>query len=89
MSNSSEHLYARSGGEGVDVYVVDTGVSINHTNLQGRAYWGWTILDNQDTDGNGHGTHCAGTVAGKTYGMAKQANVYAVKVLDSHGGGTT
>jgi len=39
-------------------------------------------------DGNGHGTHCSGTIAGKKYGVAKKANVYAVKVLRSNGSGS-
>ena len=43
----------------------------------------------QNTDGNGHGTHCAGTVAGSTYGVAKAAKLVAVKVLGADGGGTT
>jgi cerevisin len=42
----------------------------------------------QDEDGNGHGTHCSGTIAGKKYGVAKKAKVYAVKVLRSNGSGT-
>ena len=41
-----------------------------------------------DIDGNGHGTHCAGIVAGATYGVAKKANVIAVKVLRTNGFGT-
>jgi cerevisin len=40
-------------------------------------------------DGNGHGTHCAGTAAGKTYGVAKNANLIAVKVISDNGQGTT
>lgn len=36
----------------------------------------------------GHGTHCSGTIAGKTYGVAKKAKLVAVKVLDANGGGT-
>merc|ERR1712000_782962 len=42
----------------------------------------------EDIDGNGHGTHCSGTIAGKKFGVAKKANVYAVKVLKSNGSGT-
>jgi cerevisin len=41
-----------------------------------------------DEDGNGHGTHCAGTIASRKYGVAKRANVIAVKVLGSNGSGT-
>lgn len=41
------------------------------------------------TPGNGHGTHCAGTAAGETYGVAKCAKVHAVKVLSDGGSGST
>jgi len=41
--------------------------------------------DGENTDGNGHGTHCAGTVGSKTYGVAKKTKLYAVKVLDASG----
>ena len=71
------------------MYVVDTGININHVEFEGRAYWGKTIpLNDIDEDGNGHGTHCAGTIASRKYGVAKAANVIAVKVLGSNGSGT-
>lgn len=41
--------------------------------------------DGQNSDGNGHGTHVAGTIGSKTYGVAKKTKLYAVKVLDSSG----
>jgi len=47
-----------------------------------------TLLGEKNTDENGHGTHCAGTIGGKTYGVAKQATLIAVKVLDKSGSGT-
>lgn len=85
----NKYLYSADGGEGVDVYVIDTGTNIKHVDFEGRATWGKTIPANDaDEDGNGHGTHCSGTVAGKKYGVAKKANVYAVKVLRSNGSGT-
>lgn len=85
----NKYLYAADGGEGVDVYVIDTGANIEHVDFEGRAKWGKTIPDNdEDVDGNGHGTHCSGTVAGKRFGVAKKAHVYAVKVLKSNGSGT-
>ncbi|KAF4577549.1 subtilisin-like serine protease [Pleurotus pulmonarius] len=79
------YTYAPPAGEGVDVYVVDTGVFTNHTQFGGRARWGATFGSYQDADGHGHGTHCAGTVAGSTYGVAKAANIIAVKVLSDGG----
>ncbi|KAF9784070.1 peptidase S8/S53 domain-containing protein [Thelephora terrestris] len=78
-----------AGGEGVDVYIIDTGININHLEFEGRASWGKTIPQNDvDEDGNGHGTHCAGTVGSRKYGVAKAVNLIAVKVLSSNGSGT-
>ncbi|KAK3363441.1 peptidase S8/S53 domain-containing protein [Lasiosphaeria hispida] len=85
----NKYLYAADGGEGVDAYVIDTGTNVEHVDFEGRAKWGKTIPQGDaDIDGNGHGTHCSGTIAGKKYGVAKKANVYAVKVLRSNGSGT-
>lgn len=85
----TKYLFERKGGDGVDVYVIDTGININHVEFEGRASWGKTIPQNDvDEDGNGHGTHCAGTIASRKYGVAKAANVIAVKVLGSNGSGT-
>jgi cerevisin len=85
----NKYIYAADGGEGVDVYVIDTGTNVDHVDFEGRAQWGKTIpTDDEDVDGNGHGTHCSGTIAGKKYGVAKKANVYAVKVLKSNGSGS-
>jgi cerevisin len=85
----NKYLYAEEGGEGVDAYVIDTGTNVDHVDFEDRANWGKTIPQNDaDEDGNGHGTHCSGTIAGKKYGVAKKANVYAVKVLRSNGSGT-
>lgn len=89
FGNFNKYLYAADAGEGVDVYVIDTGTYIDHVDFEGRAHWGQTIpAGDADEDGNGHGTHCSGTVAGKKYGVAKKANVYAVKVLRSNGSGS-
>jgi cerevisin len=78
-----------NGGEGVTVFVLDTGVNTSHVDFGGRATWGTTTDDgSSDADGNGHGTHCAGTIAGNTYGVAKKANIVAVKVLGDDGSGS-
>ncbi|KAF9891213.1 serine protease [Aspergillus nanangensis] len=85
----NKYLYASEGGEGVDAYTIDTGINVGHADFEGRAIWGKTIPQgDEDADGNGHGTHCSGTMAGKKYGVAKKANLYAVKVLRSSGSGT-
>ncbi|OAA32918.1 vacuolar subtilisin-like protease [Moelleriella libera RCEF 2490] len=89
FSNYNKYLFASEGGEGVDAYVIDTGTNVDHVDFEGRAKWGKTIPSGDaDEDGNGHGTHCSGTIAGKKYGVAKKAHVYAVKVLRSNGSGS-
>ncbi|EHY60479.1 proteinase B [Exophiala dermatitidis] len=89
FGNFNKYLYSADGGEGVDAYVIDTGTNTEHVDFEGRASWGKTIpAGDEDVDGNGHGTHCSGTIAGKKFGVAKKANVYAVKVLRSNGSGT-
>jgi len=83
------YFYDSSAGEGVVVYVVDTGINIKHKDFEGRAKWGITIPKfDSDVDQNGHGTHCAGIIGGKTYGVAKKATMVAVKVLRSDGSGS-
>jgi cerevisin len=85
----NKYYYTADGGEGVDVYVIDTGTNIEHVDFEGRASWGKTIPEGDaDEDGNGHGTHCSGTIAGAKYGVAKKANIKAVKVLRSNGSGS-
>ncbi|KAI9026294.1 serine protease [Hyaloraphidium curvatum] len=81
--------YDPHAGSGVTAYIIDTGVNIHHQDFEGRAVWGKTIPEgDEDADGNGHGSHVAGTVAGRTFGVAKKANIKAVKVLRSNGSGT-
>jgi subtilisin family serine protease len=78
-------------GRGVNVYVIDTGIRVSHVDFGGRARNGWDFVDNDAIadDTNGHGTHVAATAVGNTYGIAKQATVWGVKVLGANGGGTT
>ncbi|RZS39236.1 peptidase inhibitor I9 [Herbihabitans rhizosphaerae] len=76
-------------GEGVTVYDIDTGISKDHPDFEGRAEYGENYIDpgQPSTDENGHGTHTAGTAVGKTFGVAKKAKVVGIKVLDAGGSG--
>jgi aqualysin 1 len=77
-------------GSGVTAYVLDTGVRPSHADFQGRARYGWNFVDNNSdaSDCHGHGTHVAGTIGGRTYGVAKEVQLVAVKVLDCTGSGS-
>ncbi|MBB6416581.1 S8 family peptidase [Streptomyces sp. AK010] len=88
---SGTYTYPDSAGSGVTVYVIDTGVRITHQQISGRASHGYDAVDgdNNASDGNGHGTHVATTIAGTTYGVAKQAKIVGVRVLNNSGSGTT
>ncbi|KAM6496366.1 serine protease [Amanita muscaria] len=79
--------YDSSAGTGVNIYIVDTGIYTAHSTFQGRAVWGATFGGYASADGNGHGTHVAGTSAGYDYGVAKAAHLIAVKVLSDSGSG--
>jgi subtilisin family serine protease len=82
-------------GQGVIVSVVDTGVNYNHIDLQSQMWhdtaagyhYGWDFADNDPDpmDQNGHGTHCAGSVAsngnaGTNCGVAPNATIMALRV---------
>jgi aqualysin 1 len=77
-------------GDGVHVYIIDTGIRTTHTQFGGRATKNFdSIGDGQaGNDCDGHGTHVAGTVGGSTYGVAKLVRLHAVRVLNCLGSGS-
>ncbi|KAL6703157.1 hypothetical protein ACN47E_010150 [Coniothyrium glycines] len=75
-------------GAGVDIYVIDTGVRTSHAVFTGRATQGFTSTGSF-VDGDGHGTHVAGTAGGAKFGVAQGANIIEVKVLGDDGAGSS
>ncbi|WP_284045269.1 S8 family peptidase [Paractinoplanes maris] len=73
----------------VTAYIIDTGIRYTHNDFGGRATAGYDAVGTGAVDCNGHGTHVAGTVGGTTYGVAKQARLVGVRVLNCSGSGTT
>lgn len=87
-----------TSGNGIHIHILDTGVRASHSEFEGRVVPTLDVSSGEPVeceagsttcagDGQGHGTHCAGTAAGKTYGVAPAATVHSVKVLGDNGGG--
>ena len=88
--------FAGATGQGVVVAVIDTGVDLDHREFAGRIVQGYDFVDNDifADDGNGHGTHVAGTIAGAyddfgVTGVAFNSQIMPVRVLGSDGSGYT
>ncbi len=84
------HISTSQNGFGVTAYIIDTGIRADHEEFGGRVTAGFDAIgDGQNSnDCHGHGTHVAGTVGGKTYGVAPQVSLVAVRVLNCFGSGT-
>jgi subtilisin len=84
-------------GARVKIAVIDTGIDSTHPDLKANVAGGWNATDAVNPgnfmDDQGHGTHVSGTIAavgitGGVVGVAPQASLYGVKVLDKDGNGT-
>jgi subtilisin family serine protease len=84
------NFYAyQNNGQGVNAYVIDTGILPTHWEFSGRASGIYDAVDREGTaiDCNGHGSHVAGIIGGRTFGVAKKVNLFSVRVLDCQGTG--
>jgi subtilisin family serine protease len=90
-TSSTSFLTPSHGGQGVDIYIFDTGVRRSHQDFGGRASWGFDAFTSSPhrTDRNGHGTHVGSSAAGRVYGVAKRANIIDVRVLGDDGRGSS
>lgn len=89
--------WPRARGRGVKVAVIDTGIDANHPDLRGQVAGGFNAVNAANpadwADQEGHGTHVSGTIAARrdgegVVGVAPEASLYAVRVLDENGNGT-
>ncbi|ORZ40834.1 peptidase S8/S53 domain-containing protein, partial [Catenaria anguillulae PL171] len=72
-------------GEGVNVYVVDSGINVRHPEYEGRAtniFTADTVKNQEQDDCTGHGSHVAGLIGGKTVGVAKRVNLFGLRIID-------
>ncbi|HEY1402782.1 MAG TPA: S8 family peptidase, partial [Pyrinomonadaceae bacterium] len=83
LALNNSYTYA-SNGAGVNVYVIDGGIRLTHQEFGGRAVFAYdNVGDGRNgVDCNGHGTHVAATIGGATYGIAKDAKLHSVRVLN-------
>ncbi|WP_442950439.1 S8 family peptidase [Paenibacillus sp. DMB20] len=85
------------GSEEVVIAVVDTGVDLRHTDLEGQLVPGYNVVnpDSDPSDDVGHGTHVAGIIGALVNngegvaGMSWYNKIMPVKALDASGSGTT
>ncbi|EPB86551.1 hypothetical protein HMPREF1544_06625 [Mucor circinelloides 1006PhL] len=89
QGTDGRYSFATGQGKGVTIYLMDSGIRQDHTDIAGRVKIGKTVVGdvNDPSDANGHGTFVAGVCCGTKYGVAKKAEIVSVKTLDSEGNG--
>ena len=75
-------------GQGVNAYVIDSGILPTHWEFRGRAFPVYDVFEGNGVDCNGHGSHVAGIIGGRKFGVAQQVRLLGVRVLNCQGSGT-
>lgn len=84
-----EYFYDEEAcGQGVNAYVIDSGIRIDHPQFEGRARNGIDLTPEGINDYNGHGTHVAGLIGSSQFGVSKYVELVSVKALDRFGSGS-
>ena len=83
-------VWDKTKGEGVKIALIDTGVDASHPDLKDKIKYNFNAIDRSYnvTDEMGHGTMTAGLLVGEKTGVAPNAELYSIKVLDSNGHGS-
>ena len=89
-------LASKFAGKGINVAILDTGFNLTHPDFAGRVVNSRSFIQDQEVDDrHGHGSHCTGISTGNInkniglrYGVAKDANIFAGKVLSNAGTGS-
>ncbi|ODV88874.1 hypothetical protein CANCADRAFT_16776, partial [Tortispora caseinolytica NRRL Y-17796] len=85
-ADDSVYVADPNAGAGTTVFVIDGGIDVSHPQFEGRASIGYNGFDSSPTT-SVHGTHVAGIVASKDYGVAPKAKVIGIRVIDDNGDG--
>ncbi|KAI1447261.1 oryzin precursor [Annulohypoxylon stygium] len=80
-TNYTNYVYDSRAGQDTYAYILDTGLLATHEEFEDRASLGYNAVGGPFIDEVGHGTHVAGTIGGKTYGVAKKAKLISVKIF--------
>jgi subtilisin family serine protease len=86
----NDYYAYHNDGEGVNAYVIDTGILTTHYEFRERAFSVFDAYEGAGISGqdcNGHGSHVAGIIGGKTFGVAKKVRLFSVRVLNCQGTG--